>query len=500
MRDPKTAMDRRAALKAVGGTLALAAAPLFKPAVAQTTAHAPAAPAKRSGPTLTAVVSDYAAQTAFNAMPTAVREQTKKVIFDEIASSYFGRRSAAGSLIVSFITELGGASQARLWGTDLRVPRPFAALANGTAGHGDEVDGAHVVGGHPGATIVHAAAAIGDGQRISGAELINSVALGYDIGIRLVEACGGKFLVRDTKHLTSDFLYSLGAAAAAARLMRLNTAQYGAAFALTTFQANGLYALYAEKSHISKSFCAGQYAYAGVSSALMAKVGMEGHDDILGSEYGLYAAWGDGKNREAITRELGSTFKILGANFKFFNAGYPIHTAVEAATTLIRTNKIAAERIAGIVVGMPEGSLRTVDNRDMHNISVQDMVCASIASGGLKLVDRPFPEMLSNPTYRRLRSLITAQVDAELNREFPNGRGARVTITTTDGSRFSLRVDNPRGHSLRGEVTWKDLADKWTHSLDGCNVPAALELAEKMEKLEDVNTLFDAFKGVNKQA
>lgn len=500
MRDPKTTIDRRAALKAVGGTLALAAAPLFEPAIAQTTAHAPAAPAKKSGPTLTAVVSDYAAQTAFNALPTAVREQTKKVIFDEIASSYFGRRSAAGSLIVSFISELGGASQARLWGTDLRVPRPFAALANGTAGHGDEVDGAHVVGGHPGATIVHAAAAMADGQRISGAELINAVGLGYDVGIRLVEACGGKFLVRDTQHLTSDFLYSLGAAAAAARLMRLNTAQYGAAFALTTFQANGLYALYAEKNHISKSFCAGQYAYAGVSSALMAKVGMQGHDDILGSADGVYAAWGDGKNREAITRELGSTFKIQGANFKFFNAGYPIHTAVEAATTLVGTNGIPAERIARIVVGMPEGSLKTVDNREMHNISVQDMVCAAIASGGLKLVDRPFPAMLSNPTYLRLRSLIVAQVDAELNREFPDGRGARVAITTTDGSKFSLRVDNPRGHSLRGEITWKDLADKWTHSLDGCNVPAALELAERMEKLEDVNTLFDAFKGVNKQA
>lgn len=492
-------MDRRSAIRNVSGILAAASFPLAATAHARAPLEGLAAAdnAGGQGPTLTARVSDYCVRAAFAALPAAAREMTKKVIFDEIAASYFGRRSTAGTLILSYVSEQSGTRQARIWGSDKLTARPLAALANGTAGHGDEVDGAHVIGGHPGATIVHAAAAMADGQGVSGADFINAVALGYDVGVRLVEACGGKFTVRDTFHLDSDLLYALGAAAASGRLLHLDQAQYGAAFALATFQANGLYALYAEANHISKSFCNGQYAHAGVSAALMARIGMEGHDDIIGTKDGIYAAWGDGKHREAITSELGASFKILGANFKFFNAGYPIHTAVEAAMILVRDHHISPDNITAIHVGMPETSLKTVDNRAMHIISVQDMVAATIASGGLKLVDRPFPAILADPAYQRLRSLIVANVDPELNREFPNGRGARVTITTVQGARYSLRIDNPRGHSLRGEVTWNDLVEKWRDALPGCDVSKALSLARRLDELDNVDVFFDAFKGVN---
>ena len=65
---------------------------------------------------------------------------------------------------------------------------------------------------------------------------------------------------------------------------------------------------------------------------------------------------------------------------------------------------------------MPARPLKTVDNREMHNISVQDMVTASLTSGGYKIIDQPFPAMLDNPVYKRLRPLVTAQVDPEIDR------------------------------------------------------------------------------------
>jgi 2-methylcitrate dehydratase PrpD len=370
-------------------------------------------------------------------------------------------------------------------------------MANGTAGHGDEVDGTHVVGGHPGASIVHTATAMAEKQRASGADLLSAVVLGYDVGVRIVEACGGKFAVRERRALTSDFFYAFGTTASSCRLLGLDAAHFAHAFAMMTFQVNGLNALYDERNHISKSFCNGQYAFAGISSALMAQVGLEGNEDIIGSNEGVLDAWGDGKLDQAVTKGLGVDYKIMGGNFKFFNAGYPIHTAIEAAQSLVRQYNIKPESIRSVLVGMPANALETVGDREMHNISVRDMVTANLAKGGLKLVDYPFPEILGNANYQRIRANIRAEVDADLQREFPNGRGARVTIVQNDGVTRSLRIDNPLGHSLRGEPSWDELAIKWRGSLANCDTDKALALARRIDELKDARQLFDAFSGVN---
>lgn len=445
--------------------------------------------------TITATLSDYASATTIDALPVEVRERAKKVVFDEIACAYFGRRSPAGQLAARYALSQVASGEARILGSGTFSSAPFAALANGTAGHGEEVDGAHVVGGHPGASIVHAATAVAESRCATGADLVNAVVLGYEVGVRLVRACGGKFVVRDRKNLTSDFLFALGATAASARLLGLDATRHAHALALATFQTNGLYALYSESRHISKSFCNGQYAFAGISAALMSAAGLEGNEDIVGSRQGLLDAWGVDGGAAAIVEGLGREHAIMQANFKFLNAGYPIHTPVEAALSVVHGRGIALDAVAGIAIGMPENAMRVVDNRAMHTICVQDMVAASLARGGLKLADLPFPAVLDDPVFRRLRSSITVSVDPDLQRENPDGRGARVTVTTRDGRTETARIDHPKGHCLRGEVSWDDLLRKWDGSLADCDVPRAVEIARQMETLEDVRMLTGAFGG-----
>jgi len=444
---------------------------------------------------LTLTIAEYAAATRMQSIPADVRERAKQVIFDELACACFGRRSPAGELTARYAAAIGGAAEARILGTGLRVPAAYAALANGTAGHGEEVDGAHVVGGHPGATVVPAAMAMAERQRATGADLVNAVVLGYDVGTRMVEAIGGVFLAKQRRHLHSDFLYGVGAATAAGRLMGLDPARHCHAMALLTFQANGLCALFQERRHISKSFSAGQYAFAGVSAALMAAVGMEGSDDIVGATHGLLDAWGVENGKDIVTRGLGDEYTIMGANFKFVNAGYPIHAAVEAAAEVVRANRIEVTGIAAVHVGMPANSLRVVDSRAMHSICVQDMLAAALVQGGLTLRDLPFPAILGNPAYAAMRARVTAGVDADLEREMPDGRGATVTITTTSGSRFTHRIDWPKGHSRRGGVTWEDLSAKWHDGLPDRDIDRALDLARRLEDLDDASVLADAYAG-----
>ena len=88
---------------------------------------------------------------------------------------------------------------------------------------------------------------------------------------------------------------------------------------------------------------------------------------------------------------------------------------------------------------------------------------------------------------------VIVHVDADLDRDNPQGRGANVTIRTTSGSSFSHRVDAPRGHSSRGGVTRDELRDKWRDGLPDCDVERMLSLAQRLEHLEDVKELADAF-------
>ena len=442
---------------------------------------------------LTLTVAEYASATSVEAIPPVVRERARQIVMDELACAVFGQTRTAGQLGSRYAAMIGGPGPCRILGTATRTTAPHAALANGTSGHADEVDGAHVVGGHPGATIVHAATAVAEHRRTTGAELLNAVVLGYDIGNRLIRACGGVFGVKSRLHLHADFLHAVGAAVAASRLLGLAPELYCHAMALATFQANGLCALFQERRHISKSFCNGQYASAGVSAALMAAVGLEGCDDILGAADGLLAAWGAKDGDWALTEGLGTDFAVMGANFKFTNAGYPIHAAVEAAMTLTTTYSIDADDIVAVEVGMPTNSMRVVDNRKMHHICLQDMLAAALVQGGLSLRMSPFPAILGEPAFQAMRSRIALSPDPELDEDQPNGRGARVRITTTGGASLAWRVDWPKGHSAGSGITWEDLAAKWTEALPEVNIRQLVTLCRALDQLDDVEELLRIF-------
>jgi 2-methylcitrate dehydratase PrpD len=438
---------------------------------------------------ITMALADYSASTSADSLPEVIRERAKKIIFDEMACARFGRRSTAGKLSVAYAQVSAGRPESRIIGTNLRVSAPFAALANGAAGHGEEVDGAHVVGGHPGATIVHSAVAVAERQCSSGAELLNAVVLGYDVGARLIAACGGTFAFQNRTHLHADFLHGIAASVSSSRLLGMSAARICHAIALSTFQTNGLTALFQEDRHISKSLCNGQYAFGGVSAALMASVGLEGCADILGTRDGVLDAWGGPDARAILLGGLGSEYAVNGANFKFLNAGYPIHAAIEAVIAIISEHDVSVEHIESVGVGMPANAMKVVNNRKMHNICVQDMVAATLIRRGHSLGDILFPALLAAPEFESIRARIGVEVDPDLDREQPDGRGARVTVLLHDGRRYSRRVDHPRGHSKRGDVTWQDLSEKWRDALPDCDIDGVISICKKLDQLDDTNEL-----------
>src|SRR5216684_2897781 len=99
-----------------------------------------------------------------------------------------------------------------------------AALANGTGIHGFELDDAHVSSSlHPGAVTVPASLAVAEAVGASGADVLVALAAGYEVGLR-VGICAGVSHSTSGYHVTGT-VGTLGAAAAAARLLKLSPQQ-----------------------------------------------------------------------------------------------------------------------------------------------------------------------------------------------------------------------------------------------------------------------------------
>ena len=243
---------------------------------------------------------------------------------------------------------------------------------------------------------------------------------------------------------------------------------------------------------MSKALSTGQGAFAGVTAARLAAMGFEGHDQVFDSRHGPLG-WAEGDTGDRLISGLGTDFAVMGANFKFYSAGYPIHAPVEAALTIMEREKLRVEDVAAVTIFLTTHTADTVSNRDMPSICVEDMLSVAMVHGRLGFAEAHSSASLVRSEVKALRPLIHAVADPEMDRTQPHGRGARVAIETDSGQRFELAVDHPRGHALRGGVDWQALRQKWDDLLPGMigqrNYDSFFSLCQTLERVDDLAEL-----------
>ena len=159
---------------------------------------------------VTTALCDYVASALDRDMPPEVVAKTKLHTLDTIAAMVSGSRLKAGEMAARYVDSLGGKPQATVIGTGILTSTVNAALANGMSAHGDETDDSHLRGRfHPGCGIVPAALATAEHAGRSGNELLRAVALGYDIGARVIFALGFSKLYTD-RHSTHSVATNFG--------------------------------------------------------------------------------------------------------------------------------------------------------------------------------------------------------------------------------------------------------------------------------------------------
>src|SRR5712691_9497406 len=127
-------------------------------------------------------LSTYIAGALKKPLPPEIVERAKVHVVDTFSAMISGSRLLPGKKATAYVKSLGGKPEAGVTGTRIVTSAANAALANGMFGHADETDDTHPPTlTHPGTSVVPAALAIGERNRLSGTAVLRAIVLGYDI-------------------------------------------------------------------------------------------------------------------------------------------------------------------------------------------------------------------------------------------------------------------------------------------------------------------------------
>src|SRR5262245_27401195 len=282
-------------------------------------------------------------------VPPEVVQHLKTCMLDSLGCGLFGAAQPWGAFAGNVAVAMSGGGASSLFARPEKVSPADAALVNGTAIHGFELDDAHVASSlHPGAVTVPAVLAVAEACDLSGAEVLVALAAGYEVGLR-VGVCAG------VSHSTSGFhvtgtVGTFGAAAAAARALKLSANQTAHALGIGGTQAAGLYS--ARTGAMTKRFHAGRASQSGTMAAFLAEQGFTGSLDVVEAPFGGFMSTMQGQFApETILENLGVQWEAARVGLKPYASCASSHTIVDSVRDL-RRRGLTADSLARLTIRM----------------------------------------------------------------------------------------------------------------------------------------------------
>jgi aconitate decarboxylase len=450
---------------------------------------------------VTPTLGRWVSELRCTAVPADVRAHLKLCLLDSVGCGLYGAAQPWGRIAADVSIGFSGGGKALLFGRAESVSESDAALANGTAIHGFEIDDAHVASSlHPGSVTVPAALALAQARKASGEALLTSLAAGYEVGLR-VGNCAG------VKHSTSGYHVTgtvgpFASAAAAASVLRLNPAQSAYALGIGGTQAGGLYA--ARLGAMTKRFHAGRAAQSGVIAGCLAQRGFTGSLDVIEASFGGFLSTLNGQHEaRTIIEGLGDRWETVRVGLKAYAACASAHTTIDAVRAL-RKRGLSAENLDALTIGVSKKTYLNIGwpYRPSEVITAQmngQYAAAVMLLEGDAFIDQYGQERLADPRILALVPRISFVHDGQIDEAGAAKRHAvKVEATLRDQSKLSVTIEQRRGsveHPLtRAEVETKfrQLASK---VLLGSAADDFIGVVDNLEKEKDLSRLTSLISG-----
>ena len=454
-------------------------------------------------------LADWACRLQRSEIPPHTVAKAKQCLLEYLSCALVARHEKPAQLLMSTLAQLGGTPQVSVIGQVRKLSLDQAALVNGALGHIWEIDDTHRhTMSHPGESIIPAALAVGEWLgKVDGTRVLEAIVIGYEVAIRICHALSPSHLERGW-HPTGT-TNTFGAAAAAGRILGLNTEQMAWAFGLAATQAAGTFCHIPERA-MSKDLNPGKAAANGILAALLAREGFTGSPTALENEKGFARTHADAFVPERITEGLGEAFKIDEIAFKPSSCCRHCHASIEALLRLRKAYELTPELVRAIRVYLyPMAAWFVNDpapfNKGTYGLkySLQfNLALALVAGdGGMQkaLFDVPYmQEMLLVPEVQANMGKVTVEVDPELAKEWPNKWPARVSVQLIDGREMEQLIEYPLGEPEH-PLAYAQLVDKFQRAGQGylteCETNLVLELIDNFEQPGSVARLMPLVSG-----
>jgi 2-methylcitrate dehydratase PrpD len=400
----------------------------------------------------------------------ATRKAAVPVILDTLAVTIAGSAEPALRKLQA-ATEAATAGVPSLWSEDL-WRRDDAALVFGMASHILDYDDVSMLAVcHPTAPVLTAALCAAPWGETSGAALIDAVLVGTEVMIRTGEAMG--FRHYDLGFHATATLGTIGATAAAARLMQLTEDETAHALAIAASLASGLRKNFGS---MVKSLHVGLAAANGIKAAHWAAAGITGASEAYDGEGFLRAFSGGTVDRWPAELALGAPFVLASPGFeqKRYPCCYMLHRMIEGALALVRETGVTLDDVATARVSMPKGGTKPLIHpypRTGLNalFSGPYAVAAALADGRINLRSFTDAEVLRPGIQSRLADVTLVERDGEAAQGSDLGSApVTVELALRDGSSRSRTVTASPG-SADDPITPDQLLAKWSDCLDRAN-------------------------------
>jgi len=340
----------------------------------------------------TKTLANYVEESQFSDFPEEVVQKATNCILDAVGCAIGGAQTTVGKQYVVLAKELDGKRESTLIGDGNKVTMVNASYANTQLGNVldfDDVVSHPYSGAHPGGAIIHSALAVGEAAGVSGREILTAVVMGYEVSLRIARAIHSTCEIGGVRDVLLNSGHKVfGAAVAAGALMGLNRAKLLNAFGIagssvpgtapgTSRQTRGRpHAVYSVKGNF------GLYAMIGTLSALQAREGLTGSNDILDGNVFWTKSGALGCGYTELTRNLGREYEIMKVGFKPVPCCRWTHGAITAVWNALEGRSIVPNDIQELMlIGTPRQQTYAWDSMLEAEFSTPCAVAMAILGG-----------------------------------------------------------------------------------------------------------------------
>jgi 2-methylcitrate dehydratase PrpD len=450
---------------------------------------------------ITAQMAEFIQKARFSDIPQYVIGKAKELITDFLGVTTAGAAEPPSRIVQGLVKEAEAAKESTVLGTPLQSTTTWAAFANGVAGHAlDFDDASQPMYGHPTVAVLPAALALGEVRNVSGRALLEAYIVGVEVTVKLSYGMNPAHY-KHGWHSTCT-LGSIGAAAAAAKILGLEGERTRTALALAASQAGGLQQNFGT---MTKPFHAGRAAENGVLSAILAAKGWTGDQHILEAPLGFFHAFsGSGHcDPEKVVGQLGSPYDIErpGIILKKYPSCAFTHPAIDAALMIAGDPSFHPESVERV-----EGKIHQLADQILIHRKPQTGLEAKFSLEGclaLALLDGHVgsdsfnDEKIRGSVLRDMMARVERKVvpvDSTTTTQFGP---ASVRAFLKDGRALEKTVEKAKGNP-ENPMSLQEIHEKYR----GCCRPVlnqeamekSLSLLQKLEQLKSVRELTQSYR------